>query len=200
MSKTFYLVANAQPSLMKIAPLVRALHWARDCFRYEIIRTAQHCDLEMSDVFFKELGISRPDQYRNCGDDSHTEQTAKIAVAFEHICQRKSPNCVLLVGDVYSTLDCSIVAKKLHIPVAHFEAGLRSGARVTLVAPLNAATGRECCQKGTSQVFRSSNLFINVFLRTGLIHEDMESHERRSQEHTDNWHRLGSVLGAQSKI
>lgn len=114
---------------MKIAPIVRALTAHDERFEYRIIHTGQHYDREMSDVFFEELGIPKPDYHLECGGGSHAEQTAKIMVAFEHICQRNRPDCVVVVGDVNSTLACSIVAKKLHISVAHIEAGLRSGDR-----------------------------------------------------------------------
>jgi|SRR5664279_3770333 len=124
-----YLIAGARPNFMKIAPIVRALHNHSDRFEYRIIHTGQHYDRDMSDVFFKELGIPKPDHHLECGGGSHAEQTAKIMVAFEQICQQERPDCVLVVGDVNSTLACSIVAKKLHISVAHVEAGLRSGDR-----------------------------------------------------------------------
>lgn len=127
MQKLFYLVAGARPNFMKIAPIVRALDKEADHFSYQIIHTGQHYDREMSDVFFEELGIPQPNHHLDCGGGSHAEQTAKIMVAFEKICQNQKPDCVLVVGDVNSTLACSIVAKKLHIPVAHVEAGLRSG-------------------------------------------------------------------------
>ena len=127
MKKTLYLVAGARPNFMKIAPIVRALDARRDAFDYRIVHTGQHYDREMSDVFFEELGIPKPDFHLEAGGGSHATQTAKIMVAFEEICQRQRPDCVLVVGDVNSTLACSIVAKKLHIPVAHVEAGLRSG-------------------------------------------------------------------------
>ena len=84
-------------------------------------------DWEMSDVFFEELGIPKPDDHLEAGGGSHAPLTAKIVVAFEEICQKARPDCVLVVGDVNSTLACSIVAKKQVIPVAHVEAGLRSG-------------------------------------------------------------------------
>src|SRR5487761_795351 len=114
---------------MKIAPIVRALNQRSDCLQYQIAHTGQHYDREMSDVFFDELGIPQPDHHLECGGGSHAEQTARIMVAFERICRQQPPACVLVVGDVNSTLACSIVAKKLHIPVAHVEAGLRSGDR-----------------------------------------------------------------------
>jgi UDP-N-acetylglucosamine 2-epimerase (non-hydrolysing) len=114
---------------MKIAPIVRALNQRSDSLQYQIVHTGQHYDREMSDVFFDELGIPQPDHHLECGGGSHAEQTAKIMVAFECICRQQPPTCVLVVGDVNSTLACSIVAKKLQIPVAHVEAGLRSGDR-----------------------------------------------------------------------
>ena len=123
---TLYLVAGARPNFMKIAPIVRALQ-AHGGLDYRIIHTGQHYDREMNDVFFEELGIPAPDVFMGAGGGSHAQQTAKIMTAFEELCQTSKPDAVLVVGDVNSTLACSIVAKKLHIPVAHVEAGLRSG-------------------------------------------------------------------------
>lgn len=121
-----YLVAGARPNFMKIAPIVRALQ-AHGGLGYKIIHTGQHYDREMNDVFFEELGIPAPDVFMGAGGGSHAQQTAKIMTAFEELCQANRPDAVLVVGDVNSTLACSIVAKKLNIPVAHVEAGLRSG-------------------------------------------------------------------------
>lgn len=121
-----YLVAGARPNFMKIAPIVRALQ-ALDKLAFKIIHTGQHYDREMNDVFFEELGIPQPDIFMGAGGGSHSQQTGKIMVAFEELCQAERPDAVLVVGDVNSTLACSIVAKKLNIPVAHVEAGLRSG-------------------------------------------------------------------------
>ena len=126
--KTVYLVAGARPNFMKIAPIVRAIQ-AHGGLAFKIIHTGQHYDREMNDVFFEELGIPQPDVFMGAGGGSHAQQTAKIMVAFEELCQKQPPDAVLVVGDVNSTLACSIVAKKLHIPVAHVEAGLRSGDR-----------------------------------------------------------------------
>lgn len=121
-----YLVAGARPNFMKIAPIVRALQ-AHGGLDFKIIHTGQHYDREMNDVFFEELGIPQPDVFMGAGGGSHAQQTAKIMTAFEELCQASKPDAVLVVGDVNSTLACSIVAKKLNIPVAHVEAGLRSG-------------------------------------------------------------------------
>jgi UDP-N-acetylglucosamine 2-epimerase (non-hydrolysing) len=123
---TIYLVAGARPNFMKIAPIVRAMQ-AQQALSFKIIHTGQHYDREMNDVFFEELGIPQPDLFMAAGGGSHAQQTAKIMVAFEELCVSQRPDAVLVVGDVNSTLACSIVAKKLNIPVAHVEAGLRSG-------------------------------------------------------------------------
>lgn len=128
MPKEIHLIAGARPNFMKIAPIVRALQ-QQDHLTHKIVHTGQHYDREMNDVFFEELGIPVPDIFMAAGGGSHSQQTAKIMLAFEEYCQTKQPDAVLVVGDVNSTLACSIVAKKLHIPVAHVEAGLRSGDR-----------------------------------------------------------------------
>jgi len=125
--KKLLLVAGARPNFMKIAPIVRELQKHPDAFDFRIVHTGQHYDREMSDVFFEELEIPSPDHYLDVGSGSHAEQTAKIMVRFEKVCEEEKPDLVLVVGDVNSTLACSIVAKKLHILVAHVEAGLRSG-------------------------------------------------------------------------
>ena len=120
------LVAGARPNFMKIAPIVRALQ-AHDALEFSIIHTGQHYDRDMNAVFFEELGIPTPDVFMGAGGGGHAEQTGKIMLAFEDLCQKERPDAVLVVGDVNSTLACSIVAKKCGIPVAHVEAGLRSG-------------------------------------------------------------------------
>lgn len=127
--KSIYIIAGARPNFMKIAPIIRSLEKKGECFEYRIIHTGQHYDRDMSDIFFEELGIPKPHHHLECGSGSHAQQTAKIMVAFEQICEQQAPDCVIVVGDVNSTLACSIVAKKLHIPVAHVEAGLRSSDR-----------------------------------------------------------------------
>ena len=127
--KTIHLIAGARPNFMKIAPLARAMDARKGEITYKIVHTGQHYDRAMSDVFFEELGIPQPDYHLGCGGGSHAEQTGKIMVAYEKLCLEERPDVVVVVGDVNSTLACSIVAKKLHITVAHVEAGLRSGDR-----------------------------------------------------------------------
>jgi UDP-N-acetylglucosamine 2-epimerase (non-hydrolysing) len=121
------LVAGARPNFMKIAPVIRALRACTDSLDFRLVHTGQHYDAEMSDVFFSDLGIPTPHHALGCGGGTHAEQTARIMVAYEQLCLAERPDMVVVVGDVNSTLACSIVAKKLCIPVAHIEAGLRSG-------------------------------------------------------------------------
>lgn len=126
--KKIFLVAGARPNFMKIAPIIRALD-EDGRFAWELIHTGQHFDREMNEVFFEELGIPTPHVFMGCGGGTHAEQTARIMVGFEKLCIERRPDCVLVVGDVNSTLACAVVAKKLCISVAHVEAGLRSGDR-----------------------------------------------------------------------
>jgi UDP-N-acetylglucosamine 2-epimerase (non-hydrolysing) len=121
-----HLVAGARPNFMKIAPIVRALQ-ADGRLAWKLVHTGQHYDRNMSEVFFEELGIPAPDVHFGCGGGSHAAQTARVMEAFEAHVAADRPDAVVVVGDVNSTLACAIVAKKAGIPVAHVEAGLRSG-------------------------------------------------------------------------
>lgn len=110
---------------MKIAPIFRASRKYEDV-HCMIVHTGQHYDHEMSQAFFDDLGIPQPAYHLNAGSGSHAQQTAKIMVAFETVCEKEKPDIVMVVGDVNSTLACSVVAKKMRVKVAHVEAGLRS--------------------------------------------------------------------------
>jgi UDP-N-acetylglucosamine 2-epimerase (non-hydrolysing) len=125
-SQTVMLVAGARPNFMKVAPLLQELRKYPKVFLPRLIHTGQHYDADMSDVFFQELGLPQPDRFLGVGSGSHAEQTAKIMVAFEQVCLEERPDLVVVVGDVNSTMACALTAKKLCIPVAHVEAGLRS--------------------------------------------------------------------------
>ncbi|MGC8893098.1 MAG: non-hydrolyzing UDP-N-acetylglucosamine 2-epimerase [Candidatus Saccharicenans sp.] len=126
------LVAGARPNFMKIAPLIKAIHYHNQQRNIKVkietilVHTGQHYDDNMSDIFFKELGIPEPDINLGVGSDSHAGQTARIMLAFEPVCLKEKPDWVVVVGDVNSTLACSLVAAKLGIKIAHVEAGLRS--------------------------------------------------------------------------
>ena len=123
------LVAGARPNFMKVAPIIRQIQQRPLEFDFVLVHTGQHYDEDMSEVFFSDLEIPQPHYHLNVGSGSHSEQTAKVMTAFEPICNAEKPACVVVFGDVNSTLACSIVAKKLKLDVAHIEAGLRSGDR-----------------------------------------------------------------------
>ena len=118
-------VVGARPNLMKIAPVVREMRQHAD-IEPLLVHTGQHYDNNMSDIFFAELGIPAPDIHLGVGSGSHASQTAKVLLGFEPILLEQRPDLVLVVGDVNSTLACTLAAAKLGIPVAHVEAGLRS--------------------------------------------------------------------------
>ena len=120
-----HLVAGARPNFMKIAPLFHELKEADWC-RLEIIHTGQHYDYEMSAAFFQDLGLPDPQVHLGVGSGSHARQTAGVLVAYEEVLLQKQPAWVVVVGDVNSTLACTLAAKKLNLKVAHLEAGLRS--------------------------------------------------------------------------
>ncbi|SEA62040.1 UDP-N-acetylglucosamine 2-epimerase (non-hydrolysing) [Arachidicoccus rhizosphaerae] len=124
------LVAAARPNFMKIAPIIEAINnhnIHEEIIDYRLVHTGQHYDKNMSDSFFDELGIPQPNVNLNCGGGTQAEQTAHIMMAFENELAANPADLVLVVGDVTSTMACSIVAKKMAIKVAHVEAGIRSG-------------------------------------------------------------------------
>lgn len=124
--KKVILVCGARPNFIKIAPIWEEMKIDPGVFQPFILHTGQHYDQNMSDLFFKDLGLPRPDKYLGVGSASHAVQTAKIMVGFEKILKEIKPDLIIVVGDVNSTLACSIVASKLLIPIAHVESGLRS--------------------------------------------------------------------------
>jgi UDP-N-acetylglucosamine 2-epimerase (non-hydrolysing) len=110
---------------MKVAPLWHALK-ATDDFRPVIVHTGQHYDAAMSDDIFADLGLPAPDHHLGIGSGTHAEQTGKVMIAYEAIALKARPSWLIVVGDVNSTAACALVGAKLHIPVVHLEAGLRS--------------------------------------------------------------------------
>ena len=119
------LVAGARPNFMKVAPVWRALE-AMKRFDLTLVHTGQHYDDNMSKVFFDDLRLPRPTAHLGVGSGSHAEQTARVMLAFEPALVDADPDLVIVVGDVNSTLACTLVAVKRDVPVAHVEAGLRS--------------------------------------------------------------------------
>jgi len=132
-------VVGARPNFIKIAPIIRAIdkhnesvnvsrptsHLSR-LTSHVLVHTGQHYDYEMSKVFFEDLDIPEPDIYLGVGSGTHAEQTGKVMIEFEKVLLKEKPDLVIVVGDVNSTLAAALAAVKLHIPVAHIEAGLRS--------------------------------------------------------------------------
>lgn len=123
------LIAGARPNFMKIAPIMHALKKAKDSganINYRLVHTGQHYDEKLSDSFFKDLQIPEPDINLGVGSGSHAQQTAHIMINFEQELMEHPADYILVVGDVNSTMACSIVAKKLNTKVIHVEAGIRS--------------------------------------------------------------------------
>lgn len=123
------LVAGTRPNFVKIAPIMAAFARAKQThpsLEYVLVHTGQHYDTRLSDSFFTDLHIPDPDYHLNVGSGTHTVQTATIMMRFEEVVQKEKPDWVLVVGDVNSTMACSLVAKKMGIRLAHVEGGLRS--------------------------------------------------------------------------
>jgi UDP-N-acetylglucosamine 2-epimerase (non-hydrolysing) len=130
------IIAGARPNFIKIAPIIRAIEKQRgegkkrkteeNTINYRLVHTGQHYDMNMSDTFFRDLNIPVPDVNLGCGGGSQAEQTAAIMISFEKELIANPADLVIVVGDVTSTMACSIVAKKLITKVAHIEAGIRS--------------------------------------------------------------------------
>ena len=122
------VVAGARPNFMKIAPVLRAIDQMQPGFSAVLVHTGQHYSPELSDVFFEQLGIRKPDAHLEAGSGTHGQQTAKVLEAFEAFLLAASPrvDAVMVVGDVNSTIAAALAAAKLQTPVIHLEAGLRS--------------------------------------------------------------------------
>ncbi len=125
--KKIISVVGARPNFMKVAPLHKEFQNYSDTIQHIICHTGQHYDEKMSKIFFDDLELPKPDYYLGVGSGSHAEQTAKVMIEFEKILIKENPDLIIVVGDVNSTIACSLTAAKLHIKVAHVEAGLRSG-------------------------------------------------------------------------
>lgn len=124
------VIAGARPNFMKIAPIIAAIRQRRQSgsmLRYRLVHTGQHYDEKMSGEFFTQLGIPQPDVNLEVGSGTQAEQTAAILTRYERLLMESPSRLCLVVGDVTSTMACAIAAQKLRIPVAHVEAGIRSG-------------------------------------------------------------------------
>ena len=123
------IIVGARPNFMKAAPICAEMKRRPEEFSVKIVHTGQHYDAAMSEAFFADLGLPEPDFHLGVGSASHTVQTAKIMLAFEPVLEAERPDWVLVVGDVNSTMACSLVCAKMGVKVAHVEAGLRSSDR-----------------------------------------------------------------------
>ncbi len=128
MMKKIISVVGARPNFMKVAPIHKAFEkynaqHPEANIKHLVCHTGQHYDEKMSKIFFTDLGLPQPDFYLGVGSGSHAEQTANVMLEFEKILLKEKPDLVIVVGDVNSTIACSLVASKLNIKVAHVEAG-----------------------------------------------------------------------------
>jgi UDP-N-acetylglucosamine 2-epimerase (non-hydrolysing) len=124
------IIAGARPNFMKIAPIIREIDARRGAgsrLGYRLVHTGQHYDARMSNDFFEQLGIPAPDANLEAGGGTQAEQTANIMVRYERLLSSVRPWMCMVVGDVTSTMACAITAQKMRVPVAHVEAGIRSG-------------------------------------------------------------------------
>jgi len=156
-------VVGARPNFMKMAPIIEAMNRQPGHFDHLLVHTGQHYDDRMSRAFFVDLGMPRPDIDLNVGSGSHAEQTARIMVAFEKVCESEKPDLVIVVGDVNSTLACTLTARKLGIQVAHVEAGLRSR-DMTMPEEIN----RLCTDVLCDYLFTTDRFADENLLREGI--------------------------------
>lgn len=164
------LIAGARPNFMKIAPIISAIKATEAAGRdmhYRLVHTGQHYDKNMSDTFFEELGIPQPDVNLGCGGGTQAEQTAHIMVAFEQYLMANPCDLVLVVGDVTSTMACSIVAKKLNTKVCHVEAGIRSW-DLTMPEEIN----RMVTDSLADYMFTTTDIADRNLLRQGAVYAE----------------------------
>jgi len=158
-------IAGARPNFMKIAPLMRVFKTQPE-IEPILVHTGQHYDENMSDLFFRQLEIPKPDINLGCGGGSHARQTAAIMTAFEPIVIDQSPDAVLVVGDVNSTIACGLVAVKLGVKLIHVEAGLRSRDR-TMPEEIN----RVLTDSISDLLFCSEQSGVDNLHREGVAHK-----------------------------
>jgi len=159
-------IVGARPNFMKIAPIIEALNQYPTHFDHLLVHTGQHYDEKMSSDFFEDLGMPKPDIDLGVGSGSHAEQTARIMIEFEKVCLNEKPDLVIVVGDVNSTMACTITAKKLGIRVAHVEAGLRSR-DMTMPEEIN----RLCTDILCDYLFTTDKLANENLLKEGIAEE-----------------------------
>src|SRR5690554_4356743 len=163
------IIAGARPNFMKIAPIIDAIQNEQKKgtqIFFRLVHTGQHYDKNMSDSFFEQLGIPRPDVNLGAGGGTQAEQTAAIMVGYEKILFDQKSDLCLVVGDVTSTMACAIVAQKLQVKVAHVEAGIRSG-DWTMPEEIN----RMVTDSITNYFFTTSSSATNNLISSGVEKE-----------------------------
>ena len=218
------LVCGARPNFVKIAPLVRAVKKHVEKVNYYIVHTGQHYDDNMSEIFFRDLDLPKPDINLGVGSSTHAKQTAKIMEVFEDVCIEKKPDIVVVVGDVNSTLACSIVVSKLlGYKLAHVEAGERVFRRsvpeeVNRVVTDTLSDFNFCCTKDAmrhleqegipkSRRFLVGNVMIDSLLYNLPLIENIEVPKGpyalltiHRVSNTDNKDHLQNILKAAGRI
>jgi UDP-N-acetylglucosamine 2-epimerase (non-hydrolysing) len=188
-------VVGARPNFMKISPIIREMEKI-PAMGWLLVHTGQHYDVEMSEAFFQELVIPKPDINLEVGSGSHARQTGQIMMAFEGVCLKEKPDLVLVVGDVNSTIACSLVASKLHIPVAHVEAGLRSFDRRMpeeinrMVTDILSTYLFTTCEEANQNLLREGVAPEKIFLVGDVMIDTLYTH-LESIRKMDIWRRLG---------
>jgi UDP-N-acetylglucosamine 2-epimerase (non-hydrolysing) len=166
------LVAGARPNFMKVAPIIKAIREAQNNGRninYRLVHTGQHYDRKMSSTFFDELGIPDPDINLEAGGGTQAEQTAAIMIKFEKYLLANRSDMVVVTGDVTSTMACTIVSKKLGIPVSHVEAGIRSG-DMTMPEEINRIVTDSICDHFFTTTEGAGNQLLNSGINADRIH------------------------------
>ncbi|MEX1121350.1 MAG: UDP-N-acetylglucosamine 2-epimerase (non-hydrolyzing) [Balneolales bacterium] len=165
------IIAGVRPNFIKIAPIIQEIKKAKNYYldiSYRLIHTGQHYDKNMSGSFFEQLEIPKPDVNLNAGGGTQAEQTAAIMIGFEKELNKNPADLVLVVGDVTSTLACSIVAKKLNTKVAHVEGGIRSD-DLSMPEEIN----RLVTDSITDYFFTTSEIANENLRKAGVAHEQI---------------------------
>jgi UDP-N-acetylglucosamine 2-epimerase (non-hydrolysing) len=166
------IVAGARPNFMKIAPIIRAIKNAQSdgqVIDYRLVHTGQHFDKKMSGDFFDQLGIPEPDINLEAGGGTQAEQTSAVMVSFERELENNRSDVVLVVGDVTSTMACTITAKKLCVQVVHVEAGIRSG-DMTMPEEINRIVTDSICDHFFTTTILAGDLLRKTGIEDDRIH------------------------------
>lgn len=223
--KKILTIAGTRPQLVKIAAVSRVL---RESFQEVLVNTGQHYDYNMAGIFFDELNIPKPDYDLGIGSDTHGRQTGRMMVAVEEVVEKEKPDAILVYGDTNSTLAGAVVASKLHIPIIHIEAGLRSYNKempeeinrimtdhvsTLLFAPSDLAAGNLDKEGITEGVYQVGDVMYDAVLYNMALAEEkhrLSEYELRSKEYilgtihradnTDDPKRLEAILRAFAAI